>query len=240
MFPKGKYNTGISRNAQYTVMFRSPSDRKQIDITAEQIFAKDKSRFMEVYHRETAKPYGYIMVDSHPQTPPEKQVVADFFGTCHCYPYILPSCVETQPTTKDGLKAPRKRKQCTVNPANKRSKKGWEPRSTWKPFEETAEGDSDLSDGELSDENLSDEDLSDGDSNLSGYVSDILDEELTDEKLSNKEYNIQEYNPPTPFKSGRIRIGRAGVIGSGRPGSGTPGVYHEQGVYRTLHSYNVR
>lgn len=184
MFPKGKYNTDISRNAQYTVMFRSPNDRKQIDIRAEQIFAKDKSRFMEVYHRETARPYGYIMVDSHPQTPSEKQVVADIFGTCHCYPYILPASVETQPTTRVGLKAPRKRKQRTVNPANKRSKKGWEPQSTWKPFEETAEGESDLSDGELSAE-------------------DISDEELTDGKLSDKESNIQEYNPPTPFKSGK-------------------------------------
>ena len=45
MFPKGKYNTDIVRNAQYTVMFRSPSDRKQIDIRAEQIFAKDRSKF---------------------------------------------------------------------------------------------------------------------------------------------------------------------------------------------------
>ena len=32
MFPKGKYNTDISRNAQYLVLFRSPSDRKQIGI----------------------------------------------------------------------------------------------------------------------------------------------------------------------------------------------------------------
>ena len=30
MFPKGKYNTDISLNAQYLALFRSPSDRKQI------------------------------------------------------------------------------------------------------------------------------------------------------------------------------------------------------------------
>ena len=34
MFPKGKFNTDISRNAQYMVLFRSPSDRKQVDIIA--------------------------------------------------------------------------------------------------------------------------------------------------------------------------------------------------------------
>ena len=43
MFPKGKFNTDISRNAQYMALFRSSSDRKQIDIIAERIFAKDRS-----------------------------------------------------------------------------------------------------------------------------------------------------------------------------------------------------
>ena len=42
MFPKGKFNTDISRNAQYLTLFKSPSDRKQIDIIAERIFAKDR------------------------------------------------------------------------------------------------------------------------------------------------------------------------------------------------------
>ena len=49
MFPKGKFNTDISRNAQYLTLFRSPSDRKQIDIIAERIFAKDRPNFMNVY-----------------------------------------------------------------------------------------------------------------------------------------------------------------------------------------------
>lgn len=34
MFPKGKFNTVISRNAQYMALFRSPSDRKQISISS--------------------------------------------------------------------------------------------------------------------------------------------------------------------------------------------------------------
>ena len=42
IFPKGKFNTDISRNAQYMALFRSPSDRKQIGIIAERMF--DKSR----------------------------------------------------------------------------------------------------------------------------------------------------------------------------------------------------
>lgn len=48
MFPKGKFNTDISRNAQYITLFRSPSYRKQIDMVAERIFAKDRPNFMSV------------------------------------------------------------------------------------------------------------------------------------------------------------------------------------------------
>ena len=80
MFPKGKFNTDIMRNAQYMVLFRSPSDGKQIDIIAGRIFAKDRPNFMEAYGKETEKPYGY-----QPKTTSDKQVMADVFGICHCY-----------------------------------------------------------------------------------------------------------------------------------------------------------
>ena len=32
MFPKSKYNTDISRNAQYLALFRSPSDRNKSEL----------------------------------------------------------------------------------------------------------------------------------------------------------------------------------------------------------------
>ena len=88
MFPKGKFNTNISRNALYKVLFRSPGDRKQIDILAEQTFAKDRPNFMKAYTKETEKPFGYIILDNHPRTTNDKQVVADVFGACYAYPYI--------------------------------------------------------------------------------------------------------------------------------------------------------
>ena len=44
MFPKGKFSTDISRNAQYMVLFRRPSNRKQIDILAEQNFSERASK----------------------------------------------------------------------------------------------------------------------------------------------------------------------------------------------------
>ena len=66
MFPNGKYNTDISRNAQYLALFRSPSDRKQIGIIGERMFDKNRVHFMNAYYKETDKPYGYLLVDSKP------------------------------------------------------------------------------------------------------------------------------------------------------------------------------
>ena len=97
MFPKGKFNTDISRNALYKVLFRSPGDRKQIDIMAEQTFAKDRPNFMKAYTKETEKPYGYIILDNHPRTTSEHQVVADVFGSCYTYPHV------TKSSTPDAL-----------------------------------------------------------------------------------------------------------------------------------------
>ena len=91
MFPKGKFKTDFNRNAQYMVLFRSPSDRKQIDIIAQQIFAKDRPNFMNVYGSVSAKPYGYVLVDNQPKTTTDKQVVADVFGHCQSYPHITKS-----------------------------------------------------------------------------------------------------------------------------------------------------
>ena len=91
MSPKGKFSTDITRKAQYIVLFRSPSDRKQIDIIAERIFAKDRPNFMSVYGSVTAKPYGYIFIDNQPKTTSDKQLVADVIGHCQSYPCITKS-----------------------------------------------------------------------------------------------------------------------------------------------------
>ena len=69
--PEGKYNTDISRNAQYLALFRSPrpSDRKQIGIIGERRFDKNRVHFMNTYYKETEKPLGYLLVDNKPCTP---------------------------------------------------------------------------------------------------------------------------------------------------------------------------
>ena len=107
MFPKGKYNTDISRNAQYLALFRRPSDRKQIGIIGERMFDKNRVHFMNAYYKETEKPFGYLLVDNKPCTPADKQIVADLFGECYAYHFgmnntdgVRPTCVETKPAGK--------------------------------------------------------------------------------------------------------------------------------------------
>ena len=121
MFPKGKYNTDISRNATYKVLFRSPGDRKQIDIMAEQTFAKDRPHFMKAYAKETETPYGYIVVDNHPRTTGKRQVVANVFGDCKSYPCttvhlsVTDGKLEERPTNSVGTKPAAKQHPYKVN-----------------------------------------------------------------------------------------------------------------------------
>ena len=81
-FPKGKYNTSISRNAQYMVLFRCPADRRQIGIVADRIFEKNKPAFMEMYNNITSKPYSYVIVDNKADTPSRRQFMTEVFGNC--------------------------------------------------------------------------------------------------------------------------------------------------------------
>ena len=100
MFPKGKYNTDISRNAQYLALFRSPSDRKQIGIVGERMFHKNRIHFMNAYYKETEKPFGYLLVDNKPITPADKQILGDLFGECYVYHFGVKSLFETKPVGK--------------------------------------------------------------------------------------------------------------------------------------------
>ena len=66
---------------------------------AERTFAKDRKNFMSAYAKETAKPYGYILIDNQPKTTSEKQVVSEVFGKCKRYPHISTQSEITQVTT---------------------------------------------------------------------------------------------------------------------------------------------
>ena len=102
-FLKGKYNTSISRNAQYMTLLRCPADRRQIGIMADRIFDKNKPAFMEIYNDITSKPYSYVVVDNKAETPARRQVIADIFG--NCVSYNITGDDSAVPVTKRATKA---------------------------------------------------------------------------------------------------------------------------------------
>ena len=133
MFPKGKFNTDISKNAQYVVLLRSPSDRKQIGIVAERMFDKNRKNFMTAYYHETERPYGYAVIGNQPKTTSEKQVVSEVFGKCKSYPHISTQSEITQVTDVQLLpKQSVKRKPENEKPPAKRKRTEGEQAKTVK------------------------------------------------------------------------------------------------------------
>ena len=59
---------------------------------------------MNAYYKATEKPYGYLLVDNKPGTPPDNQILADLFGECYAYHFGVnstePTRVETKPVGK--------------------------------------------------------------------------------------------------------------------------------------------
>ena len=65
------------------------------------MFDKNRPRVMSAYFQETERAFGYIFVDNRPDTPSDKQVLSDIYGSCRRYPTINSSAksVETVKTT---------------------------------------------------------------------------------------------------------------------------------------------
>ena len=68
------------------------------------MFDKNRLHFMNVYYKETEKPFGYLLMDSNADTPPDKQVLADLFWGMLCLSLCCnstePIRVETKPAGK--------------------------------------------------------------------------------------------------------------------------------------------
>ena len=64
------------------------------------MFDKNKVHFMNAYYKETEKPYGYLLVDNKPGTPPDNQILADLFGECYADHFSVNSTEPTRVETK--------------------------------------------------------------------------------------------------------------------------------------------
>ena len=66
-------------NAHYVVLMRAPNSALSIRTFAMQMFADKFRDFLHAYEEVTRSPFGYILIDSHPMSPPELRVRTNIF-----------------------------------------------------------------------------------------------------------------------------------------------------------------
>ena len=77
------------------ILFKSPADRKQIEIISQRIFPKEQNEFMSIYNKETDKQHGYILVDNTPSIQAETHKLLQMYLTASHRKYqFLVSVIE--------------------------------------------------------------------------------------------------------------------------------------------------
>lgn len=71
LFPHVRVMRDISLNAQYIIIFKNIRDESQVRCLGRQLYPGNTSYFMDAYIKATRKPYGYLLIDLHPQTEDE-------------------------------------------------------------------------------------------------------------------------------------------------------------------------
>ena len=74
----------LQRNTQYLFLFKSPRDKRQIQILSSQMFPSRKKsahEFMTAFEEETKKPYSYVWLDFRQKTPDYLRFRANLLGT---------------------------------------------------------------------------------------------------------------------------------------------------------------
>ena len=66
---RGKGIIEINRNTKYLIMFKNPRDGHAVNTVAQQVLNDNKRHFKEAFEDATSKPYGYLVVDCHSETP---------------------------------------------------------------------------------------------------------------------------------------------------------------------------
>lgn len=69
IFHQGKHSRTISLNTNYIVLFKSPRDKMQIRILAQQMFPGQTEYFLQSFNDATKDPYSYLIVDMRPECP---------------------------------------------------------------------------------------------------------------------------------------------------------------------------
>lgn len=85
LFNKERYTRNISLNTHYYILFKNPRDKQQVRYMERQIFPEKKNHLINAFNNATSKPYGYLVIDLHPQTS----------ETMRLYSNILPGDLHT-------------------------------------------------------------------------------------------------------------------------------------------------
>ena len=76
MFPVGKYAKSISCNAHYIVAFKNPRDQLVVRNFLLQSFPTTWKDSLDTFHKATARPYGYLVLDLHPASSDQQRLLS--------------------------------------------------------------------------------------------------------------------------------------------------------------------
>lgn len=76
-------------NAHYVVLMRNPAGELQVRTLSAQLFPGARSKyFMEAYRDATLRPFSYLLVDMHPQTPDDQRLKTHIYPEETCIVYV--------------------------------------------------------------------------------------------------------------------------------------------------------
>ena len=79
IFAQGPCARNINLNTHILVLFANKRDKQQVDVLGKQLFPTALNVFREAYYDAIDRPYGYLIVDCSPMTPPEFQLRTNIF-----------------------------------------------------------------------------------------------------------------------------------------------------------------
>lgn len=79
LYHQGKSMRDISLNAKYTVLFKNPHDKGQIQHMGRQAFPEHPKFLIDAYEQATSRPHGYLILDFDQKTTDERRVRTGIF-----------------------------------------------------------------------------------------------------------------------------------------------------------------
>lgn len=89
LFQSGKCSRTLALNSHYYVLFRNRRDINQIGCLGRQLFPGKQKKFLQIYQDATKEPYGFLLVDIHPQSLEKLSLRSDIFNDKYIIIYEL-------------------------------------------------------------------------------------------------------------------------------------------------------